>query len=37
VDGIHAKGGDYVDIGEPLAGGAVVPVVVKTLILNVRE
>lgn len=37
VDGIHAKSGDYVDIGEPLAGGAVVPVVVKTLILNARE
>lgn len=37
VDGIHVKSGDYVDIGEPLAGGAVVPVVVKTLILNARE
>lgn len=37
VDSIHAESGDYVDIGEPLAGGAVVPVVVKTLILNARE
>ena len=37
VDSIHAESGDYVDIGEPLAGGVVVPVVVKTLILNARE
>ena len=34
IDGIHAQGGDYIDIGEPLANGRVVPVVTKTLIFN---
>lgn len=29
IDGIHAQGGDYIDIGEPLANGRVVPVVTK--------
>ena len=34
IDGIRTLSGDYVDIGEPLAGGHVVPVVIKTLIFN---
>lgn len=34
IDGIHAGAGDYLDIGEPIAGGRVVPVVTKTLIFN---
>lgn len=34
IDGIHARDGDYIDIGEPMAQGRVVPVVTKTLIFN---
>ena len=34
IDGIRTLSGDYVDIGEPIAGGHVVPVVIKTLIFN---
>ncbi|MCI5649499.1 MAG: ethanolamine ammonia-lyase reactivating factor EutA [Fusicatenibacter sp.] len=34
IDGIHAGDGDYIDIGEPMAEGRVVPVVTKTLIFN---
>lgn len=34
IDGIHAQNGDYIDIGEPVAAGRVVPVVTKTLIFN---
>ena len=34
IDGIHAQSGDYIDIGEPVADGHVVPVVTKTLIFN---
>ncbi|MDD3279659.1 MAG: ethanolamine ammonia-lyase reactivating factor EutA [Lachnospiraceae bacterium] len=34
IDGIHAGDGDYIDIGEPVAAGRVVPVVTKTLIFN---
>lgn len=34
IDGIHTQNGDYIDIGEPVAEGHVVPVVTKTLIFN---
>ena len=34
IDGIQTLSGDYIDIGEPIAGGHVVPVVIKTLIFN---
>lgn len=34
IDGIHTQGGDYIDIGEPMVNGRVVPVVTKTLIFN---
>ena len=34
IDGIYAQDGDYIDIGEPVAAGWVVPVVIKTLIFN---
>ena len=34
IDGIRTLSGDYIDIGEPLANGHVVPVVIKTLIFN---
>ena len=34
IDGIHTASGDYIDIGEPVAGGQVLPIVIKTLIFN---
>ena len=37
LDGISAGSGDFLDIGAPVAGGAVLPVVVKTLAFQSRE
>ena len=34
IDGINCDSGDYIDLGEPVASGNVIPVVVKTLIFN---
>lgn len=34
IDGIAARAGDYADIGASVGGGAVLPVVIKTLIFN---
>ena len=34
LDGVAGESGDYVDVGAPVAGGAVVPVVVKTLVFQ---
>lgn len=34
IDELGLREGDYIDIGEPMAGGQVVPVVIKTLIFQ---
>ncbi|WDV48259.1 ethanolamine ammonia-lyase reactivating factor EutA [Clostridiaceae bacterium M8S5] len=34
IDSVHVENGDYIDIGNSVANGKVVPVIVKTLLLN---
>ena len=34
IDSISVDNGDYIDVGNPVANGAVVPVVIKTLVFE---
>jgi ethanolamine utilization protein EutA len=37
IDQIKVDEGDYIDIGKPIAGGAVVPVIIKTLLFETKQ
>ncbi|HWS42996.1 MAG TPA: ethanolamine ammonia-lyase reactivating factor EutA [Pseudoflavonifractor sp.] len=34
IDGLQTLSGDYADVGKPVGGGWVLPVVIKTLVFN---
>ncbi|HVI40032.1 MAG TPA: ethanolamine ammonia-lyase reactivating factor EutA, partial [Anaerovoracaceae bacterium] len=37
IDQIEANEGDYIDIGKSIAGGSVVPVIIKTLVFETKQ